>query len=111
MLVCRYWHGLRAYGAELLLQSLVSLTVQPLVLQLSRALLACLLVDLAVGLLAVHAAVLDEEAGGAVLELDASAALLPTVGAHISCCCCCHRDGACCHVSKPLRVLWVMGDG
>ena len=50
--------------------SLETLTVHLLVLQLSRTLLACLLVLLAVSPLAVHAAVLHEAAGRAVLELD-----------------------------------------
>ena len=49
--------------------------VQLLVLELCCALLARPLVLLAVGLLAVHAAVLDEAAGRAVLELDGVAAL------------------------------------
>ena len=55
--------------------------VQLLVLELSRALIACLLVQLAMGPLAVHAAVLDESAGGAVLELDRVAPGLAAVGA------------------------------
>ena len=46
------------------------LRVQTLVLQLGRAFLTGLLVLLAVGLLTIHAAVFDEEAGGAVLKLD-----------------------------------------
>jgi len=65
----------------------VPLAVQLLVLELCCTLLACLLVLLAVGALAVHAAVLDEEAGRAVLELDAVlAALASAVGAYITCC-------------------------
>ncbi|EJK67099.1 hypothetical protein THAOC_11910, partial [Thalassiosira oceanica] len=60
--------------AEVPLRPLVPLTVQLLVLELCRALLAHLLVQLAVGPLAVHAAVLDEAACRAVLELDASLA-------------------------------------
>ena len=48
----------------------MSLIVQFLVLELCCALLACLLVLLAVGLLAVHPTVLDEAAGRAVLELN-----------------------------------------
>ncbi|EJK70080.1 hypothetical protein THAOC_08593, partial [Thalassiosira oceanica] len=55
--------------------------VQLLVLELSRALLACLLVLLAMGPLAVHATVLDEAAGRAALELDGVAPLLAAVGA------------------------------
>ena len=50
--------------------SLEPLTVQLLVLELCHALLARLLVLLAMGPLAVHAAVLDEAAGRAVLEPD-----------------------------------------
>ena len=101
MLACRHWHGLRADRTEAPLRSFVPLAVQPgpLVFQLGRALLAGLLVLLAVGLLAVHAAVFDKEAGRAVLELDAVATLLPAVGAHISGCC---RDAARCHGSEPL---------
>ena len=53
-----------AERAEVPLRPLVSLPVQLLVLELSRALLAGLLVQLAMGPLAVHAAVLDESAGG-----------------------------------------------
>ena len=67
--------------AEVPLHPLEPLTVQLLVLQLGRTLLACLLVLLAVGPLAVHAAVLDEAAGCAVLELDGVAPLLAAVGA------------------------------
>ncbi|EJK64593.1 hypothetical protein THAOC_14653, partial [Thalassiosira oceanica] len=52
-----------------------------LALELGCALLAGLLVQLAVDLLAVHAAVLDEAAVGAGLELDGVAPLLATVGA------------------------------
>ena len=62
----------------------MSLTVQLLVLYFGRALLACLLVLLAVGLLAVHATVHDEAAGIAVLELDRVAPMLAAVGAHAS---------------------------
>ncbi|EJK71451.1 hypothetical protein THAOC_07107 [Thalassiosira oceanica] len=103
MLLRRNRHGLRAYWTELRLRSRVPLAVQPLVLQLGRAFLAEFLVLLAVGLLAVHAAVLDEEAGRAVLELHAVATLPAAVGAHISR----HRgDAARCHGDKPL-----MGDG
>ena len=63
------------------LRPLVALAVQLLVLQLGRALLACLLVELAVYLLAVHAAVLDEIAGVALLELDGVTPSLAAVGA------------------------------
>jgi len=59
----------------------VSLAVQLLVLELRGTLLAGLLMLLAVGLLAVHAAVLDEEAGRAILELDGIAWFLAAVGA------------------------------
>ena len=62
------------------------LAVQLLVLLLGRAFLACLLVDLAVGLLAFHAAVFDETAGRAVLELDAVVvSFLAAVGAGLGC--------------------------
>ncbi|EJK53564.1 hypothetical protein THAOC_26975, partial [Thalassiosira oceanica] len=61
-----------------------ALAVQFLVLELCHALLASLLVQLAVGPLAVHAAVLDEAAGRAVLELDGVAPELAAVGAGIS---------------------------
>ena len=67
--------------AEVPLRSLVPLTVQLLVFELSCTLLARLLVLLAVGSLAVHAAVLDEAAGIAVLELDVVAPELAAVGA------------------------------
>ena len=67
--------------AEVSLRPIVSLTVQSFVLELCRTLLAYLLVLLAVGLLAVHAAVFDEAAGGAVLELDAFSPFLSAVGA------------------------------
>ena len=63
------------------LVSLEALAVQPLVLQLCYTLLAHLLVLLAVGPLAVHAAVLDESAGRAALELDGVAPLFAAVGA------------------------------
>ena len=49
---------------------LVPLTVQLLVLELCRTLLAGLLVLLPMGPLAVHAAVPDEAAGRAVLQFD-----------------------------------------
>ena len=57
----------------------MSLAVQLLVLELSNALLACLLVQLAVCLLAVNAAVFDEVAGIAALELDGAAVSLAAV--------------------------------
>ena len=55
---------------EVPLRPLVSLFVQLLVLELCCTLLACFLVLLAMYLLAVHAAVLDEATGRAVLEFD-----------------------------------------
>ena len=70
--------------AEVPLRPLVSLIVQFLVLELCCALLACLLVLLAVGLLAVHAAVLDEATGRAVLELDGVAPGLAAVVAGLA---------------------------
>ena len=57
------------------------LTVQPLVLEFCRALLARLLVLLVVCFLAVHAAVFHEAAGRAVLQLDGVAPELAAVGA------------------------------
>ena len=72
-----------AYRTEVHLRPLVSLTVQLLVPELCGTLLACLLVLLAVGPLAVHATVLDETAGRAVLELDGVAPVLAAVGADI----------------------------
>ena len=75
----RNWQS--ADRAEVALRPLVSLAVQLLVLELCRPLLACLLVLLAVGPLAVHAAVLDEAAGRTVLELDGIAPVLAAVGA------------------------------
>ena len=61
--------------------------VQLFFLQFSRALLADLFVLLAMGPLAVHAAVLDEAAGRAVLELDGAPLAVnrtsPAVGAHV----------------------------
>ena len=59
----------------------MSLAVQPLVLEFCCTLLAGLLVLLAVGLLAVHAAVLDEATGRAVLEFDDVTPVLAAVGA------------------------------
>ena len=79
----------------------MSLTIQPLVFQLGRALLVGLLVLLAMGLLAVHAAVFDEE-GRAVLELEAVTTFLPAVGAHISGGGCYRRDATRCHGGKPV---------
>ena len=106
MFAWRHWNGQCAYWAEVPLRLLVSLSVQPLVLELGRALLAGLLVLLAMGLLAVHTAIFDEEAGRAVLELDSVATSLCAVGAHISGCCR-RRDATRCHVAASL----CMGDG
>ena len=67
------------------LEVLVSSTVEEfLVLELGRAFFAGLLVLLAVDLLAVHAAVLDEAAGRAVLQLDGPAPVLAAVGTDIT---------------------------
>ena len=74
-----YWQG--ADRTEVSLRSLLSLIVQLVALEFSCTLLACLLVLFAVGLLAVHAAVLDETAGRAVLELDGVVPVLAAVGA------------------------------
>ena len=78
-----HWYGYRQRTdwAEVNLHPLVSTTVQLFVLELRRALLACLLVLLAMCLLTVHAAVLDEVAGIAVLELDGIAPVLAAVSA------------------------------
>ncbi|EJK48376.1 hypothetical protein THAOC_32832 [Thalassiosira oceanica] len=84
MLAHRHWDRQSADQAEIPLRPLVPLTVQLLVLELGRASLACLLVLLAVGPLAVHAAVLDEAAGRAVLELDSVASVLAAVGARFA---------------------------
>ncbi|EJK72078.1 hypothetical protein THAOC_06429 [Thalassiosira oceanica] len=65
--------------AEVTLRPLVALTVQLLVLQLSRASLACPLVLLAMRPLAIHAAVLDEAAGRAVFQLHRLAGFLAAV--------------------------------
>ena len=65
------------------LQPLEALAVQLLVFELGRAFLTGLLVLLAVGLLAVYTAVLDEAAGRADLELDGVAAELAAVGADV----------------------------
>ena len=69
--------------ADVSLRPLVSLRIKTLVLELGCALLACLLVLLAMGLLTVHAAVLDKAAGRAVLELHGVAPVLATVGARL----------------------------
>ena len=60
------------------------LTVQLFVLQLRHTLLAGSLVLLSMGPLAVHAAVLDEAAGRAVLQLHCVAELHAAVGAALS---------------------------
>ena len=65
------------------LRPLEPLVVQFLVLELRRTLLTRPLVLSAVGLLAVHAAVLDEAAGRAALELDGVVLALPAAGAHV----------------------------
>ena len=83
-----HWEGnrQRAYRAKVSFRPLVPLPVQPFLPQLGGAFLADLLVLLAVGPLAVHAAVFNQAAGGAVLELDAVlAALALAVGADIRC--------------------------
>ena len=75
-----------ADGAEVALRPFEPLIVQFLVLELCHALLAGPLVLLAVGLLAVHAAVFDEAAGRAALEPDGAAlaaAALSAAGAHV----------------------------
>ena len=73
----------RANRAEVPFRSLVTLVVQLLVLELCCTLFAGLLVLLAMCPLAVHAAVLDEEAGRAVPELDPVLAVrFATVGAY-----------------------------
>ena len=78
------WDRQRTDRAEISLWTLLSLAVQLLVVELSRTLLACLLVLLAMGPLAVHAAVPDEAAGRAVPERDSAALGLPAVGAGLS---------------------------
>ena len=70
-----------AERAGVTLRPLESQAVQLLVLQLRGAFLTGPLVLLAVGPLAVHATILDEAAGSAVLELDGVAPVLTTVGA------------------------------
>ena len=77
MIIHRYRDWQRADRTEVFLRPLQPLTVQLLVPELSRTLLARLLVLLAVGPLAVHAAILDEAAGSAVLELAMSLPRLP----------------------------------
>ena len=79
--------------------SLETLTVHLLVLQLSRTLLACLLVLLAVSPLAVHAAVLHEAAGRAVLELDGVTSSRSAVGT----CCCGANHGHAAHCQAGMR--------
>ena len=69
--------------AEMRLRPLVALAVQLLVLQLGRALFACLLVMLAMDLLAVDAAVFHKVAGRAVLQLDGVTPFLAAVGADL----------------------------
>ena len=84
MILYRKRNRKSADGAEVDLQPL-GLIVQFLVLELCRTLLTCHLVLIAVGLLAVNAAVFDE-AAGAALELDGAAlaaAALPAAGAHV----------------------------
>ena len=81
MIVNRKWYCKETDRAEVILWSLVTLAVQLLVLELGHALLACLLVLLAMDLLAVNAAVFHEEAGVAVLELDRVIGSLAAVGA------------------------------
>ena len=61
------WYLQSADRAEVSLRPLKPLTVQPLLLELCCALLACLLVPLAVGLLTAHATVFDESASRTVL--------------------------------------------
>ena len=67
--------------AEVPVRPLQTLAVQLLVLELCCTLLARLLVLLAMGPLAVHAAILDEAACRAVLELDGGAPVHAAVGA------------------------------
>ena len=79
MRLYRQRYGQGADQAEVTLRPLDPLAVQLLVLELGRTLFARLLVPLAVCLLAVHAAVLDEAAGRAVPELDGVAPVLTAV--------------------------------
>ena len=81
MVIHGYWDWQRAYRAEISFWPLLPLAVQTLVLELGRTLLACLLVLLAVGPLAIHAAVIDDAAGRAVLEPDGVGPELAAVGA------------------------------
>ena len=81
MLICWYWYGQSTDRAGVPLRPLESLAVQLLILELCCTLFAFRLVLLPVGPLAVHAAVLDEAAGRAALELDDIAHLLAAVGA------------------------------
>ena len=74
-------NGQSAERAEVELMSLQPLAVQLLVPELSYAQLARLLVLLAMCFLTVHAAVLDEAAGIAVLELDVVAPVHAAIGA------------------------------
>ena len=78
-----HWEGDRqsADRTEIPLQPLQPLSVQLFILELHCALLACLLVLSAVGLLAVHAAVLHDATCRTVLELDGVAPVLAAVGA------------------------------
>ena len=78
-----YWQrdGQSADRTGVPLRPLEPLAVQLLVLELCRTLLARFLVLLAVGPLAVHAAVLHEVAGRTALELDGVATELAAVGA------------------------------
>ena len=80
MVIYGYWDRQGADRAEVPLRSLQPQTVQLLVLEFGRTLLACLLVLLAIGPLTVHAAVLDEAAGRAVLQLDGADPSLAAVG-------------------------------
>ena len=79
MFIHGYWDWQRAYRAEIPLRPLLPQSEQFFVLQLRGALLAFSLVLLSVGPLAVHAAVLDETAGRAVLELDGVAGFTAAV--------------------------------
>ena len=77
----------RADRAEVSFGPLVTLAVQPLVLQLGRASLALLLVFAAVISLAVHAAVFDEETRRAVLQQHVGAVsccLARCISAHVA---------------------------
>ena len=104
MIIHRQWNRQGANRAEVPLRPLVPLTIELLVLELSHALLACLLVPLAVGPLAVHAAVLDESAGRAVLEPDGVTPVLAAVSTGSSAI---DEDGHVVH----LRIEGLMRDG